>query len=219
MHPKEVNLSMLLSRIPKGAQIVSCRIEQADEFEDHFELIADTPNIVSLVYRYKSYDIDFDFSAIRNKMDEMASGEWCLHIDSDEYIGNRPEDVIDELHAMNEVGAVAGWISISGLMYKNSNEIAPRERYAIHSCRLIKRNSGITWEGIVHEIPTTHGKELPFVDTDIFLLHDGYKIETDDFQKKAERNGTLLIREYTRQPTKRCWNYLIKTFTNLKLKE
>lgn len=215
MHPKECNLSMLISRLPKDAQIVSCMIEKVDEYDEQFELIADTPKIVTLHYKYKSYDLDFDFSAIRNAMDKHASGKWVLHIDSDEYIANHPQDVIDELQSMDEQGVVAGWTSIAGITFNNPIDAPIRDRYALHNCRLFKRNSGINWEGICHEIPTTNGDELPFHDTNIILIHDGYAIEKESFTPKAERNAKLLVREYTRKPTQRVWNYLVKTFTHL----
>jgi hypothetical protein len=219
IHPSKTNLSRLISRLPKGTQIVSCAVEQKDEFDEAFEVIANTPNIVSIRYNYKDYGIDFDFSAIRNKMDELASGKWVLHIDSDEYLATFPEDAIAEIQAIDEAGAIGGWITISGLMYDSSDEEKPRERYAFHTCRLLKRNAGLSWEGICHEIPTTNDEQVPFVDTDIVLIHDGYKIDVDGFQDKSERNGKLLIREYTRKPSKRAWNYLCKTFSTLKLKE
>ena len=215
MHPKECNLSMLISRLPKDAQIVSCTIEKVDEYEKQFELIADTPKIVTLQYRYKSYDVDFDFSAIRNMMDFYASGKWVLHIDSDEYIANHPDDVIDEIQSMDAEGVVAGWTSIAGITLDKPIDSQVRQRYALHNCRLFKKNSGINWEGICHEIPTTNGNELPFHDTNIILIHDGYAIDEIAFNPKAERNAKLLIREYTRKPTQRVWNYLVKTFTHL----
>jgi hypothetical protein len=51
------------------------------------------------------------------------------------------------------------------------------------------------------------------------LIHDGYKLDDNGFMDKGERNAKLLIREYTRKPTNRVWNYLIKTFGILKLKD
>jgi len=212
MHPKECNLSMLISRLPKDVQIVSCVIQQVDEYDEQFELIADTPKIVTLQYKYKSYDVDFDFSAIRNKMDFYASGKWVLHIDSDEYIANHPQDVIDEIQAMDDEGCVAGWTSIAGITFDKPENAVVRERYATHNLRLFKKNSGIEWEGICHEVPTTKCDELPFHDTNIILIHDGYAIEKESFTPKAERNAKLLIREYTRKPTQRVWTYLIRTF-------
>jgi hypothetical protein len=219
IHPKKANLSRLISRLPKGTQIVSCAVEQRDEYENQFEVIANTPSIVSIHYYYQDYGIDFDFAQIRNKMDELASGDWSLHIDSDEYLGTFPEDAIAEIQAIDEAGAVGGWITISGLMYDTSHEDRVRERYSLHAGRLHKKNSGLFWEGICHEALVSNDETTAFVDTDIVLIHDGYKIDSDGFEDKGTRNGKLLIREYTRKPSKRAWNYLIKTFSTLKAKE
>lgn len=216
MHPKDCNLSMLVSRLPKDAQIVSCIIEQSDDYQEQFELIANTENIVSIHYKYNDYEKDFDFAEIRNTMDSYASGKWVLHIDSDEYIANHPDDVIDEIKSMEISGVVAGWTSIAGITFANSDDKHIRDRYALHNCRLFKKHTGISWEGIVHEVPTTNDKELPFHDTNIILIHDGYAIEESAFNPKAERNAKLLIREYTRKPTKRVWNYLVRTFQHFK---
>lgn len=219
MHPEKANLSKWVASIPKWSQIVSCVVKQQDEFETQFEVIAETKNLVSLQYNFKSYDEDFDFAEIRNFMDTYAWGTWLLHIDSDESIATHHNELYDELQAMNETEAEAGWISIAGIMYDNAQSNQPRERYALHACRLLRKSSGIKWQGICHETPTLDEREVAMVDTNIMLLHDGYMIDEEGFQKKATRNGKLLIREYTRKPTFRCWNYLIKTFTNLKIKE
>jgi len=215
MHPEKTNLSKWISRIPKGAQIVSCIVKQQDEYESQFEVIAETRNLVSLQYNYKSYDDDYDFSAIRNFIDAKAWGTWLLHIDSDEYIANPMEEIIDEIEAMDATEAIGGWITIAGIVYKDSDKEHARERYALHACRLLKKNSLLKWEGICHEVPSGNDEPVPMVDTNIVLIHDGYVIEHNDFVKKAERNGKLLIREYTRKPTQRVWNYLIKTFKTL----
>jgi hypothetical protein len=219
LHPKNADLSKWVARLPKGVQIVSCCVQQVESWENQFNVVAITDKLVSLEYFFTDYGVDYDFSAIRNFIDQNATGKWLLHIDSDEYIGCHPEQVIAEIEDIDAAGADAGWITIAGMMYKTSNEIHPRERYALHACRLIRRGSGITWEGICHEVPTTHGEARPFVDTDIILIHDGYMIESEDFEEKAERNAKLLIREYTRKPTPRVWNYLIKTFSTIKLKD
>jgi hypothetical protein len=217
MHPEKVDLSKLLSRIPKESQIVSCIIKQVENYETQYVVIGKTSRLVSLEYHYSSYEIDFDFSAIRNFMDQEADGVWSLHIDSDEFLGTHPEELIAEVQAMNETKAVAGWTSISGIMHDSHQVDGVRERYIVHSCRLIKRNSGMFWEGICHEIPSSEIKEVAMVDTDIILIHDGYKISNELFETKGVRNGKLLLREYNRKPTKRVWNYLIKTFKTLSL--
>jgi hypothetical protein len=205
--------------LPKGVQIVSCCVKQVESYENQFQVLGITDSLVSLEYHYTDYFKDFDFSAIRNFIDQNATGRWLLHIDSDEYLGNPPEQVIAEIEAMDCSEAVAGWISIAGVMYDTSNDTHPRERYALHACRLLRRGSGITWEGICHEVPSTHGEARAFVDTDLLLIHDGYMINSEGFEDKAERNAKLLIREYMRNPTPRVWNYLKKTFSTIKLKD
>ncbi|MFM8759083.1 MAG: hypothetical protein ACKODS_05995, partial [Methylophilaceae bacterium] len=217
MHPEKVDLSKWTARIPKGTQIVSCVVKKVESYESQFVVIGKTNRLVSLQYLYTDYEIDFDFSAIRNFIDSEADGEWLLHIDSDEFIGSHPEEVLAEVRAMNETEAQAGWITISGIVHEPEDVTDIRERYCLHSCRLLRKSANIKWDGICHEVPNAEGKEVPMVDTDIVLIHDGYKIDKDSFQIKGVRNAKLLLREYQRKPTKRVWNYLIKTFRNLSL--
>lgn len=217
MHPEKADLSKWIARIPKEAQIVSCIVKQVDSYTSQFHEIGKTSKLVSLEYHYTDYEKDFNFADIRNFLDRSADGEWLLHIDSDEFLGTHPEELLAEINAMNETKAEAGWITIAGIMHEQGETKDIRERYCLHSCRLLKKSSNIQWEGICHEVPNGGDREIPMVDTDIVLLHDGYKIDLESFQNKGVRNGKLLLREYARKPTKRVWNYLIKTFRNLSL--
>lgn len=220
MHTEKTNLSKWIASLPKGIQIVSCVTVQKDKFEDEIEIIANTKNIVTFRYYYKSYDDDFDFSKVRNYMDEYASGRWILHMDADEYIGMPHDELISIVEDIDKTDAVGAWLTICGIMHKQDTATDLRERYSIAALRLVKKCEYMQWEGICHEwVDTIDDDNNKVYDSDIILIHDGYKLDDNGFMDKGERNAKLLIREYTRKPTNRVWNYLIKTFGILKLKE
>lgn len=220
MHPQNSNLRKLISTLPKGVQIVSCVTIQSDSFTDEIELIANTENIVSLNYYYTSYDVDFDFSKVRNYMDSYASGEWILHIDSDEYVGNPKEELLSIIQDLNKTDAVGAYLTIAGAMYRHDAVNDLRERYANPSLRIVRNCESMKWQGIVHEWVDSIDDDRNYVyDSNVILIHDGYLITDKEFQDKGLRNGKLLIREYTRNATDRIWNYMIKTFKFLQIKE
>jgi len=220
MHTEKANLTKWIASLPKGVQIVSCVTVQKDDFTDEIELIADTKNIVSIRYYYKSYDDDFDFSKVRNYMDSYASGKWILHMDADEYIGMSKEELISIVEDIDKTDAVGAWLTIAGIMYKQDAVTQLRERYCIGALRLVKKCDFMKWEGICHEyVDTIDDEKKEVYDSDIMLIHDGYKLDDSGVNDKGVRNAKLLIREYSRKPTDRVWNYLIKTFGFLKLKE
>lgn len=220
MHPENANLRKLISTLPKDAQIVSCVTVKVDKVDNEIELIANTENIVSLKYYYTSYDTDFDFSKVRNYMESYASGAWIIHIDSDEYIGNPKQEFIDIIEDLDKTNALGAYLTITGAMYKHDVVNGLRERFSIPALRIVRNCNEMQWQGIVHEWVDSIDDDNRYVyDSNVILIHDGYLITDKEFQEKGIRNGKLLIREYTRNATDRVWNYMIKTFKYLQIKE
>lgn len=181
--------------------------------EPIFEEIGVTPNLVALQWKYNDFEEQFDFSYLRNKCDEYAQGDWILHIDSDEYLTTPHADLWAFLDALDETDAVAGYVTVYGLLNK-SGKI--RERYANPNMRLHRRLAGLKWSGICHETLDADAHKGTWADTEIMLYHEGYMIEEDEFNFKGIRNAKLLIREYRREKSERNWNYLHRTFTLIK---
>lgn len=181
--------------------------------EPIFEEIGVTADLVGLQWTYNDFEEQFDFSYLRNKCDEYANGDWILHIDSDEYLTTSEVDLWAFLDVIDDSEAGAGYVSVYGLLTKNSNI---RERYINPNARLHRRSAGLKWSGICHETLDESMHKGTWADTEIMLYHEGYMIEQDEFQIKGERNAKLLVREYRRHKSERNWNYLIKTFSTLK---
>lgn len=121
-----------------------------------------------------------DFAAARNRSLELATGDWRLVVDADEWLADGTEDLAalragsSALIATPTVGAVTIVSDLS-------------DGHESHSCqpRLLPR--GVTFAGVIHEQPVLDG---PALRTRIRLGHDGYL--RDQLARKGERNRVLL---------------------------
>lgn len=172
-------------------------------------------NLVALSMEYPSYYDYFDFSECRNYLDSKANGDWILHLDSDERIVNTPEDFSDYIRAINETDSDAAWISIAGVSREELEEKPYAKRYNIPALRLHRKSAGLYWSGICHETLDLSEREIITADTEIHVLHSGYAIDRKEMRDKLERNGKLMVREYSRSKTDRNWSYLKETISLL----
>lgn len=196
-----------------NVQVVALKTVHNPELkEPYFEEIGVTTDLVALQWNYNDFEEQFDFSYLRNKCDEYANGDWILHIDSDEYLTTPHVDLWAFLEAIDDSEANAGYVSVYGLLNRGLNV---RERYMNANARLHRRSAGLKWSGICHETLDKSMHEGTWADTEIMLYHEGYLISQEDFIKKGERNGKLLIREYRRHKSERNWKYLVKTLSTL----
>lgn len=188
--------------------------------EPKFKFLGRSENHVVLSWKIPNIEDYFDFSYCRNKLDEYASGEWILHMDSDERLCSPHDDFwgyIDELCVTN---ADAAMLTIAGTSTDiDENTTYARKRYAGSSMRLKSRKSGLLWKSICHEVLNIKGRDTVIGDTDIVLFHYGYSKSKEYIINKTERNAKLMIREYTREKSDRNWQYLINTFSYLKTKQ
>lgn len=196
-----------------NVQVVALKTVHNPELkEPFFEEIGVTTDLVALQWNYNDFEEQFDFSYLRNKCDEYANGDWILHIDSDEYLTTPHVDLWAFLEAIDDSEANAGYVSVYGLLNRGLNV---RERYMNANARLHRRSAGLKWSGICHETLDDAMHKGTWADTEIMLYHEGYMISQEDFIKKGERNGKLLVREYRRYKSKRNWQYLVKTLSTL----
>lgn len=202
----------------KGVQIVACRtaFKQIDKNAKSGKLVlGSSEDIVALHANYLDYDTDFDFSDVRNFMDEQATGDWIIHIDADERLAIPHEEFWAQMYALNESGANAAFLSIAGISNEEKPTDVYRKRYCLASLRIHRKASNIRWKGICHETLDIENKEITLADTGILLNHDGYAVDDASLLQKLERNAKLMVREYTREKSKRNWDYLINTFSHI----
>lgn len=180
------------------------------------EIVGKADSLIGLSLEYPSYFDYFDFSECRNILDKHATGDWILHVDSDEFLANQHDDFWSYIEALNKSDADAAWVSIAGVSYEGNGDKAFAKRYNIPNLRLHRKSANISWAGICHETLDTKGREVIICDTEILFQHTGYAIEREDMIKKCERNAKLMIREYARENSERNWKYLLNTFSLIK---
>ena len=188
--------------------------------EPIFTYVGKTSNHVVLAWEIPNIEDYMDFSYCRNKLDEYASGDWILHMDSDERLCSPHEDFWNFIDELDDSDADAAMLTIAGTNPDIDQSIRyARTRYAGSSMRLKRRASGIQWKSICHEVLDIEGRDTVIGDTDIVLFHYGYSKTQQEIINKTERNAKLMIREYTREKSDRNWQYLINTFSYLKTKQ
>lgn len=188
--------------------------------EPIFTYVGKTSDHVVLAWEIPNTENYMDFSYCRNKLDEYASGDWILHMDSDERLCSPHEDFWNYIEELNDSDADAAMLTIAGTNPDIDERIKyARTRYAGSSMRIKRRASGIKWKSICHEVLDIENRDTVIGDTDIVLFHYGYSKSKEEIYKKTERNAKLMIREYTREASDRNWQYLINTFSYLKTKQ
>lgn len=97
---------------------------------------------------------DQDFSTLRNKGIEKASGEWVLYVDSDERVLEQLKNEIEVLIVFDDNSAYA--ISRKNIIFGKEVKYGPF--FPDWVIRLLKKEDFETWTGKVHEYPKFKGK-------------------------------------------------------------
>ena len=129
-------------------------------------------NTLDLVRKYTDKIFTFkdqDFSTLRNKGIEKASGDWVLYVDCD-------ERVLDSLR--KEIEGLVTTSNFSAFAISRRNIIFGREvRYGPFwpdwVIRLLKKEDFETWAGKVHEYPKFKGKLGYTKNSLLHLTHRG----------------------------------------------
>jgi hypothetical protein len=188
--------------------------------EPIFTYVGRTSDHVVLAWEVPDFENYWDFGYLRNKLNQHATGDWIVHIDSDERLAMTHEQFWENIKALEETDAVAAGLTIVGMRSELDERVGyVRQRYAGPNLRIIRNNQGVKWKAICHEHLDLHGEDLIVADTDILLWHLGYNLGAEELKDKAERNAKLMIREYTREKSERNWNYLVNTFSYLQQKQ
>ncbi|WJH27491.1 glycosyltransferase family 2 protein [Paenibacillus sp. CC-CFT742] len=115
-----------------------------------------------------------DFSYARNKLIDLASSPFILMMDADErYIGDG-----SDLQTYIENSVSAGRVKIINLLDEE-------EQTETAIIRIFRKNPSLRYKGIIHEQLTDRGNAITGVNSEISLLHFGYKRES--MEKKIKR--------------------------------
>ena len=165
-------------------------------------MIADTGSTdgtkdMALAYTDKIYDFLWcdNFACARNFVDQKATNDWILMVDSDEYITDFDAKQILDFMDMypNKIGRVRRDNQVN-----DNGEIRINTEYI---SRLYNKKH-FMYEGRIHEqlvdINRTYTYETQ--DLSITMLHDGYAGANIDKCAKAERNIKLLLLDLQERP-------------------
>ena len=133
-----------------------------------------------------------DFSAARNESMKYATGDWIFIIDADEEL---PCEEIPRLRLVTRQRDVKV-ISISVI---NKNLETGRVTSFLPSIRLVRRELGLRYYGIVHnrlEVPPG----VPALRSNLRLYHYGYDLPRDKLDKKLHRSQALLEKQLSADP-------------------
>lgn len=132
-----------------------------------------------------------DFSAARNVGLDVATSDWILAIDADEYV---------DAGSRHHVRAAVDHTDADGILLTVRNLLAPDDLIQSAESRIVRlfrRRDDIRFAGIIHEEVTAaitrRGGRI--AGSPIVIVHDGYASDTTQGAgTRAERNLPLLLR-------------------------
>ena len=187
-----ITLSMIVKNEEKYLQ--GC-LESVKDIVDEIVLV-DTGSSDDTLEIAKKYNADIfhfewinDFSAARNYALENSKGSWILYLDADERI---------DPNSVNEIKRITENPRKSAF-YCTVKSFDPE--YGDNSMRYIRlfaNNPGIKFSGKIHEQiqPSLVKSDYLLVNSIVLINHIGYDVPASERKLKAERNLSLLLKEY-----------------------
>lgn len=141
-----------------------------------------------------------DFSYARNASIELATGDWILQLDADEYL--REESCPELLQAIRKLDMLAYNLAVRNHFEEGRCEI-------FYPARLFRRMPSVRYTGKIHEQVTPALLEIMKSDprwrTDtletVVIEHLGYMQQSKESKNKKSRNISLLTRALADDPT------------------
>lgn len=151
--------------------------------------------------KYADIFFDFpwvnDFAAARNALMERASGEWFLTVDADEWL---EKDVSELINFFNTPSLRKKFNGCALIIRNYTNSNLEGDYSDFLAIRMIKRSTGICYEGAIHE---HWNKEVVGIYGcgKTVLNHDGYvNFSGEKGKAKRERNMALLREKIKESP-------------------
>ncbi len=144
-----------------------------------------------------------DFSAARNAVLDKCSGIWHIAIDADEYLDKDIKELVSFLKGKKATEYNSAYYTIRN--YK-SYDIENSEFVLFNALRLIKLDTGIRYEGEIHEAFMLKDIKLKSYQLNKTIFHhDGYasstEQETQAKKLKYDRNMKLLSAKLEKSPS------------------
>lgn len=161
-------------------------------------------NGVKITYCAMCYE-QWNFSDARNAAKVLATGEWILSLDTDEYV------------IQNQLGRILSTIEskpkrVGGIEVSILSHIPCTEKKApevTRAVRLFRNEPNINWQSRIHETVQFSLEDEGYLtdNSTITLIHEGYEISESEMIKKLERNLDLIMTEYATTKKQQIRNY------------
>lgn len=133
-----------------------------------------------------------NFAAARNLSLALASEDWALVLDADEWLELGPGGAAAVRRALVDF-ARRNPRAIGRVQVRNLE--GERELSRVSIGRFFPLRAGVAYSGRIHEqLRAPNGERWPQIDCDVTILHDGYAAEQLASKRKLTRNLALLER-------------------------
>lgn len=153
--------------------------------------------------QYADILLDFpwvdDFAAARNVVLDRCTGEWCLTVDTDEWLDSDFGQLVDFLR-----GKKRGQYDMASIIQRNYQDKHLRAYGDFFAMRMGRRCGGeLRYQGAIHEYLTYRNRETGgcIALQRVILHHDGYfEVDPGHIRKKLQRNMRRLRSELEKRP-------------------
>jgi tetratricopeptide (TPR) repeat protein len=192
--PARPSISLCMMVKDEEAFLPGC-LESVKNYVDEI-IVVDTGSTDKTVEISESYGArvyrhpwESDFSRHRNQSLSYATGDWVLIMDADEELRQGSGPRIRQAVETPDVDSIMVFV----INYFNQR----KGQSLINQIRLIKREAGIHYSGIVHNQLTGHRATGA---APIWIHHYGYDLTPDLMRAKFVRTSTLLKKRISEEP-------------------
>ena len=140
-----------------------------------------------------------DFAAARNAVLDRCTGEWCLTVDTDEWLDPEFGQLVDFLR-----GKKRNQYDMASVVQRNYQDQQLRTYGDFFAMRMGRRCGGeLCYQGAIHEYLVYRNRETgdSLVLPKVILHHDGYfEVDPGHIRNKLRRNMQLLRAELEKRP-------------------
>lgn len=211
-----LSLSMIVKNEEK--HLANC-LESVKNVVDEIVLVdtGSTDDTLEVAKKYSAKIFHFewinDFSAARNFALEKSTGDWILYLDADECLSQKS---ISELKRITKFPKRQAY----KCKINNVDEINSRPSIMTYT-RLFPNDNRIRFSGKIHEQIETALLENKFAikNSSLEIDHYGYNLTKEDLGKKAKRNLSILLQQYSESKSSYYAFHLGQTYAMLNEKE
>jgi glycosyltransferase involved in cell wall biosynthesis len=191
-------LEKCLKALEPLRQAIPCELVIADT--------GSTDKTKEIASRYADILFDFkwvdDFSKARNAVMDKCSGKWFLTVDADEYLIPDTNEIVAFLNSPSAQNKIFATVVI-----RNYGDIEMKGTFSdFNALRMVRMNTGIRYEGAIHESLTVTNIEQIHVLTDTIFDHDGYAAVSPEHLIEKEKRNLKLLEEKLMAAIP-CWSF------------